>query len=233
MNQADIPELFDMLDATAELYDKPPLSAGVKAMWARDLAHLPIRTVRGAFDAHRRSPAGRFMPKPADVIAAIAEAQQTLDGHPGPDEAWSIAVQARSEDASVIWTDEIASAFFAAAMPLLDDGDKIAARKAFIDRYEVELAKARRECRVAKWVPSLGSNPDLRRQAVEAAMRAGRINDVQAANLLPAPEPSANAVLLLAGVKAAVKETDAEEARRKLAELRSKLRSGHERQRSV
>jgi hypothetical protein len=198
----DRPAFAALLREITEFYDREPMSGAVMRLWLEDLRHLPLATIRGAFAAHRRGPRGSFVPRPADLLAMIAEAMQERDGHPGGDEAWSIAIQAHDEGASVVWTDEIQAAYFAAAVPLLDEGDKIAARRAFLDRYGVELARARRSGAPAKWIPSLGTDTHMREAAVQAAVQAGRISHEQAAHLLPSPAPTPAAVALLQGAAA-------------------------------
>lgn len=211
-----------MMQGVAAYYDRKLALDTIGIYW-RGLADLPFDAVRAALDAHVQDPqSGQFMPKIADIRRAIESGRD--DGHPGPDEAWSIALQARHESSSVVWTEQISSAFFTAALPLLDEGDKIAARRAFIERYERELTEARRAGVVAKWVASLGSDPTYRVQAVENAVRAGRIMREHATALLPSPDatPSREAVRLL---ESGVEKTAADpaEAKRQLAALRLML----------
>ncbi len=194
MRDVDQKPFFALMDQTAEYYDRP-LTAGTKAMYWQGLADLSLDAIRLALNAHMQDArAGKFMPKIADIRAAL-EANRADDGHPGAEEAWSIALQARHESSSVVWTEQISRAFFQAAMPLLDEGDKIAARRAFLERYERELADARKAGIVAKWVASLGSDPEQREQAIEQAVRLGRLTGEHAQRLLPHSEEVAHAAV--------------------------------------
>lgn len=182
-----------LMESTAAYYDRKLVAETIGIYW-RGLSDLTIDQVRAALNAHAQDPqAGQYMPKIADIRRQI-EANRN-DGHPGPDEAWSIALGARHEGATVIWTEQIARAFFEVSMPLLDEGDKIAARRAFIERYERELTQARREGIAARWQASLGADQRQRIEAVEQAQRQGRISADHARSLLPAPEIDDRAVL--------------------------------------
>lgn len=221
MRDADRSEFAELLRVTAAYYDRK-LTPDTVAIYWRGLADLPLEAVRGAVNAHVQDPvAGKFMPKIADIRAAL-EANRADDGHPGAEEAWSIALQARHESASVVWTEQISDAFFQAALPLLDEGDKIAARKAFQERYERELADARKAGVVAKWIASLGSNLDQREQAIEQAVRLGRITSEHGQRLLPRSEPVTEEAML--ALENGIKATSPEEAKSRTAALRAMLR---------
>lgn len=182
-----------IMESTAAYYDRKLVPETIGIYW-RGLSDLTIDQIRAALNAHAQDPqAGQYMPKIADIRRQIEVNRD--DGHPGPDEAWSIALGARHEGATVIWTEQIARAFFEVAMPLLDEGDKIAARKAFLERYERELTQARREGVAARWQASLGVDHRQRIEAVEQAQRQGRISADHARSLLPAPEIDDRAVL--------------------------------------
>lgn len=207
----------------AAYYDRK-LPNPVLAMYWSGLSDLPLDAVKRALNRHVQDPqAGQFMPKIADIRRQV-EAGRPDDGHVGPDEAWALAIQARSEDASVVWTDLIAAAFFAAALPLLDVGDKIAARRAFLERYGKDLAAARARGDAPRWHLSGGTDSHLRELAVEDAVRQGRITEAYADKLLPPalPAPSAHAVQLLEhGL--ATEATSPEVARQHVATLRTLL----------
>lgn len=211
----------DLMTGVAVYYDRKLDPTTVGIYW-RGLADLPLNAVREALNAHVQDPkAGQFMPKIADIRRAIELTRE--DGHPGADEAWSIALQARHESATVVWTEQISDAFFVAAMPLLEEGDKIAARRAFIERYEHNLAEARKQGIDAKWIASLGSNADQRATAIETAVRHGRLTTEYANKMLPAPEVTAPGAMLALenGIKDAAESP--EEARARIAKLRAIL----------
>lgn len=214
----------DLMVGVAAYYDRKLDRTTVGIYW-NGLADLPLAAVREALNAHVQDPkAGQFMPKIADIRRAIESTRE--DGHPGADEAWSIALQARHESATVVWTEQISDAFFMAAMPLLDEGDKIAARRAFMERYEHVLAGARKQGVGAKWLVSLGGNRDQREQAIESAVRQGRLSADYAHKLLPAPEGAVPGALLALenGIKDAAGSP--EQARANIAKLRAVLGIG-------
>lgn len=221
MRDVDQKPFFALMDQTAEYYDRK-LTAGTKAMYWQGLSDLPLEAIRLALSAHMQdAQAGKFMPKIADIRAAL-EARRDDDGHPGAEEAWSIALQARHESASVVWTEQISAAFFQAAMPLLDEGDKIAARKAFQERYERELSEARKAGIAAKWIASLGADPKHREQAIEQAVRLGRITAEHGQRLLPRAEPVTEEAML--ALENGIKATSPEEAKARMSALRAMLR---------
>lgn len=219
MSDAEMTEFMRVLHACGEYYGRT-LSRDAVAMYWAGLRDLEIGDVRAALNAHIRDAAGgQFMPKVADIRRQV-EAARPGDGHPGPDEAWAIAVVARDESASVVWTPQIAAAFLESAMPLLDIGDRVAARRAFIERYERELVEARRTGTSARWSASLGTDVQARAAALEHAVQAQRLTADQAAVLLPAPAPSPGALLQLEHA-AAQSTTAPEVARQRLAAIRA------------
>lgn len=216
-------EFIALMHTVAEYYDRKLAIETVGIYW-RGLADLPFTTVKAALEAHAQDPvAGQYMPKIADVRRQVAA--HADDGHPGPEEAWSIALQARHESASVVWTEEMSRAFFQAALPLLDEGDKIAARKAFQERYEREVEQARRDGRPARWAASFGSDPEGRVRAFDQAVTAGRLPADYARSVAPqleAPKPTVAALLAAAAAPSA--DVDAKAA---LAKLRLMVGGRH------
>jgi hypothetical protein len=105
----------------------------------------------------------------------------TDDGRPEPETAWAMCP--KSEDASVVWTQEMAAAH-GIAKTLLDDGDAIAARMAFRETYVSEVSRARREGRPARWEVSLGFDKDGRVPVLAEAVEKGRISEKHALALV-------------------------------------------------
>jgi hypothetical protein len=165
--------LVEAIAVTAELTGTELSRAAVKAMTA-DLASYPAHLVMVALTRCRRELKSRL------TIAAIIE--RLDDGRPGPNEAWAMIPQ--EEAGSVVWTDEMAQAFGVAA-PLLNAGQVIAARSAFIEAYSGFVALARSEQRAVQWTPSLGHDPRGREGVLEEAVRKGRISRDHATRLLP------------------------------------------------
>jgi len=190
-NHSDNPRvaLLEALAVTAEL-TATELSEGAARVMAADLAAYPAQQVLAALVRCRRELKGRL------TIAAIIE--RLDDGRPGPNEAWAMIPQ--DERGSVVWTPEMQEAF-GVALPLLRDGQTIAARMAFIEAYQSIVARARAEQRPPTWQPSLGHDPATRTGVLEDAVRKGRISTKHGNALLPAPyraAPDATVALLTA-----------------------------------
>lgn len=188
MKSADRPRFMRCLLACAEVFAKD-VGEGAAAVWWRALERYPIEMVEAGVAAHiADGDRGRFMPKPADIIAQV----ESMDGRPGAEEAW--AMIPRDEQSSVVWTEEMAQAFGVCCD--LIEHDRVAARMAFKDAYEQAVKKARAEAIPAKWTPSLGRDPSLRAAALESAVQKNRMSAAHAAALLPAPEASPNLIVL-------------------------------------
>ena len=135
MREGEAEDFAKFLRGLAELHDKTLSSAALDVWWSM-LEPYMFGDVMGALYRHERE--SSFMPRPHDVIERI----EGDDGRPGAEVAWSSALRAHDEHESVLWTDEIASAFGAAKV-LLDAGDKVGARMAFKERYERRIRQAR------------------------------------------------------------------------------------------
>lgn len=192
MDKREMVELAEMLNSVSALYGKD-LKPEVLAIYCAALQQYRIEDIRAALDAHAKDPeGGRFMPLPAHLIGHL----QANDGRPSADEAWSMCP--RSEYESVVWTEEMAQAYGLAA-PLLEHGDQVAARKAFIDRYESLVAKSRAAGVPVKVTPSFGWDAAGREAAVLRAVERGLLtaekaskwvewNGLRDAPALPMPE---------------------------------------------
>jgi hypothetical protein len=161
------------------------LSPAAARLLASDLAGFDESAVLAALARCRMEVHGPL--KVSDIIVRID------DGRPGADEAWALIP--RSELASVVWTDEIARAWGAAAA-LLDADDQAAARAVFDDAYAKAVLQARIRREPVRWIPSLGSDVAGRESVLLEAVRKGHIPAAQAEQLLPAvavkPEPDAD-----------------------------------------
>lgn len=146
-----------------------------------DLSKYPDAAVLHALDRCRHELAGRL------TLAAVIERINDNDGRPTADEAWALALDARDEANTVVWTDEAQEAF-ALARPVLDAGDKVGARMAFRDAYERIVRDARLANRPAQWSASLGWDPAGRTQVLEHAQRTGLLSAPMVAQLLPPPQ---------------------------------------------
>jgi hypothetical protein len=114
----------------------------------------------------------------AEVIKRIS------DGHPGPEEAWSIAYRSADESDTVVLS-QVMQAALAAVRPLMADGDMVAARMAFKEAYTESLEYARLHRIEPEWFVSLGTDPTKRAAALVEAEAAGRITQAKRLELSP------------------------------------------------
>jgi hypothetical protein len=176
MAPEQIAQLALAICATADIMGGT-LTADAARIMADDLAHFPPDAVSTALKACRRELNGRL------TLAAILQRVQATDGRPARDEAWSIALAATDEYDTVVMTAEIQLALNA-ARPVLEAGDKIGARMAFISTYDRLVLEARAEGRPAKWEVSIGFDAGRRIAAVSEAMYLRRISRESAQWLL-------------------------------------------------
>ena len=190
MNDQDREDFFKMLHSVFEVY-AAGLTDGAVDIWWAALKRYSIQDVRRALNAHvATSGAGHFTPRPADIIGHI----QAQDGRIGAEEAW--AALPKDESATVVWSDEMARAF-GVALPLIDSGDLIAARMAFLERYRAEVQGARAAGVPVCWTPSLGHDPAGRESVLRTAQAAGRLSAALVEKLLPHRDQPAPAILKL------------------------------------
>ena len=107
------------------------------------------------------------------------------DGRPEAETAWAMCP--KSEEASVVWTEEMAAAFDVARQ-LLFDGDSIGARMAFKEAYAGEVARAREQRRPIHWTASLGWDKTDRLRALTEAVTKKRLSREQALELAGAQQ---------------------------------------------
>lgn len=167
LSSADKLGLVDALCTTAESMGST-LSATAAAMMANDLEQFSVNDLIDALQSCRREVSGRL------TLAAIIQRAAAADGRPGKDEAWAIAMTTNDEYETVVLTDEIQLAL-AAAKPVLDAGDKIGARMAFISAYERLVSSAREEHKDVNWHVSVGFDANRRVEAITKAVQMQRI----------------------------------------------------------
>jgi len=153
-------DLIELIDAVAETVGKP-LAPPAIALMARTLEAYPEALVAKALERCSRECRHRLTL--ADVLDRIP------GGHPGVEEAWAIARQARDEGATVVWTKPMSEAWGIAA----PDPNDITARLAFKDAYQRLVAEAPRG--LPLWGVSLGHDAGLRYRAVCDAEEVGRL----------------------------------------------------------
>jgi hypothetical protein len=160
MNDQQVAGLAAAICATAEAMGQE-MNPGTAAMMAEDLCAYPVPVVKSALKACRFE---------ADILQRV----QIADGRPGKDEAWAIAMTTNDEFETVVLTDEIQLAL-AAAKPVLDAGDKVGARMAFISAYERLVSQAREDNTLVNWHVSVGFDANRRVQAITKAVQMQRI----------------------------------------------------------
>lgn len=176
-------------------YGKPLPDGAMVNVWFNMLAPFEPKVIAAAFSAYATE-----RPDHAPVPNSIAARCRLLDGRPGVEEAWAIALTSRDEADTVVWTAETAEAF-ALCRPVLDGGDEVGARMAFKDAYLRLVAAARAANRPAEWSASMGWDQTKRTAVLKRAATAGLLPAPQATALLggpagdPGPDDKARAQL--------------------------------------
>ncbi|TSJ92132.1 hypothetical protein FPQ14_02455 [Gilliamella apicola] len=173
-------EFLTVIGGLLELYGQQASTTKVNIYWST-LGQYPIESLRRAANAWVRK--SEFMPKPADLIKLTGGA----GNHLSPDEAWSIAILASDETNTVVWTNEIAKAWSQAEI-VYCNGDKIGARRTFIEAYERLVNESMMYCRPIEFFVSLGNDKSRRVDAINHAIFTGLLTQERANYYLPKPE---------------------------------------------
>ena len=166
-------EVIQAIAVTAELMGTD-LSEAAARVFACELRVFLEDQVLEALTRCRREVRGRLTL--ADVIGRID------DGRPGAEEAWALVP--RSENRSVVWTTEMAEAA-GPAFRLLHEGDHVAARMVFKERYTAAVQAARAAGTPPRWYASLGYDPKEREIVLAEAVQQGRLSYDYAVQLWP------------------------------------------------
>ncbi|MFM1333051.1 hypothetical protein [Yersinia enterocolitica] len=208
-------EFAEIMKATLAIYGKDASKAVLDLYW-NALLPYDIDTVRQAFSNWLTDPdQGRFAPKPADIIRNI----QHIAGKPdwlSANEAWALALPAQDEANTVIWTNEIAQAWNI-AQPIMQEGDKVGARMAFIAAYERLTKAAQGTGRTPEWSVSEGWDKERVKGAVEQAVTTGLL-----------PKPKAEKYQLLLSDKGKLGNGVPTKIRHFLDELKDKIKQDQE-----
>lgn len=167
-------QLVDMILVTAEVMGHE-LKPSAVMMMVSDLASYDFAAVANTLNRCRKEQTGRLTLK--GILDLLAPAGGWLTAN----EAWSLALPAADERNTVVWTSE-ASKAWSVALPLLELGDKVGARMAFIAAYERHVSTAKSEGKQPVHEVSAGW---------DAAGRDLAIQQAQIAGLLPPPAPVA------------------------------------------
>ena len=140
-----------------------------------DLMAYEAQSVLAALNRCRRELTGRL------TLAAILQRLDT--GLPSADEAFGMLVEGWRNEALTVVVPAIAmQAAGNGAQALYFGGDKTGARMAFREAYERLAADVQGK---AAWFVSAGNDREQRSAAVMAAVKAGRLEQQQAAGYLP------------------------------------------------
>jgi hypothetical protein len=150
------------------------LSPAAAEMLAKDLAEFDERLVLAALARCRLELRGTL--RLPDILARIE------DGRPGVEEAW--AMMPKNEQASVVWTDEMAQAW-GVVSPMLAQDDVVGARLAFRETYSKAVLDARIQREPVRWMPSLGSDVASRERVLLEAVEKRRLTPAHLEQLLP------------------------------------------------
>ncbi|WP_409487935.1 hypothetical protein ACK1U3_18500 [Pseudomonas promysalinigenes] len=207
-------QLLLSLFATAEVMGQQ-LTQGAALLMVEDLREYSEPVLSVALRNCRRE-GGRL------TVAAILKHAQAADGHPGKDEAWAIALSASDESETVVMTREIRQAMTASS-PVLEVGDKVGARMAFMSAYDRLVIAARAEAKPAQWEVSLGYDSARRVIAIESALRSKLISEEAGAKHLAhlrlAP-PTEDGLAIAGLITGQVRANASPQMRKKLAEVR-------------
>jgi len=215
MNKSDF-NLFSQIWMNAHAMsssNKPQTNEVIKGIF-EILIDYDVADIGLALRHHCKT--SRFAPTPADIVKILNISNKRMSA----DEAWSLCPA--SEDETVVWADEIAEAFGAAASSL-DEGDRIAARMAFKSAYERICEKAELERRPVKWSVSLGFDKTQREPAIRRAVESGFITHQQAKKLLPSSTDGGAIGKLLTGKVVNFDEVKNKKARQRLKDIKSLL----------
>lgn len=114
---------------------------------------------------------------------SIAEIKERVnDGHLSPNEAWAMCP--KSEDDSVCWSEEMRDAYFS-VHSIVRNGDLIAARVGFIEKYKELIRDSRSNMTQIKFELSIGNDKSLRETSIQRAVFLGCITTEKAKQLLP------------------------------------------------
>jgi hypothetical protein len=205
-------ELLKAIAVTAELCGKVFSDASAR-VFADDLSGYDEKAVLHALSRCRKEVRGILSLQ--DVISRID------DGRPGVEEAWAMLPQ--DEDASCVWTGEMAEAWGIAA-PLLADGDRVAARMAFKEAYSRLVTQAREAMKPATWTPSFGHKRDGRATAVTEAVRLGRLSLDSGMKLLEAEDQQRDMLKSLGVKNHPLLSRPSEEGRQRVESLMGNLK---------
>lgn len=174
--------VIQQLVVTAEVmgHEIKPTAAVVMA---QDLAEYPFNAVMVALTRCRKEITGKL------TLKAIIDLLAPAGGWLSANEAWAQALPAANDRNTVVWSVESRKAWFM-ALPLLESGDKVGARMAFIAAYDREVAQAKSAGMMPQQEVSYGDDAELRRIAVTQAQERGLLPPPKREEVLALPNLS-------------------------------------------
>lgn len=148
------------------------------ALWAKVVApHLTADQAVTALEMYLTTERASYKPKPADIIGLVVgpvldPLERIRAAHPDGNIAWSIACRAEDEAETLVWTEEMFSAWQQAKQ---SRGGDVAQRMAFLAIYKSLVEASAVARRVPVWKITYGFNRALRAARVDEAARMGLI----------------------------------------------------------
>lgn len=195
------------------------ITASTAMMMADDLADYSLPELGRALRACRREVKGRLS------VSDVIQRCQAEDGRLAKDEAWAVGLESSDEYGTAVMTWEVQQAMIPAKV-ILDEGDQVGARMAFMSAYERLVRESRQVNRPVEWIVSLGFDKDRRVAAINQAVQLGRLPQIEADRhlkglCLEAPSQTGRAIAgLITGKVVKPKEED----RKKFASLKDMVR---------
>jgi len=217
MIDSDKREFKNLMADTMVIYERE-LTEPLLRMWWTSLLRFDISDVRAALGRYiQNAKTGKFSPKPADIIGIIETMHP--DGRIGVEEAW--ALYPHNESDSAVITQEMAAAM-TAAQPLIDEGDRIAARMAFKEAYLRIVEQNKLNGVKPVWYPTLGHDPNGREEVLKQAVELGRLQLSQIQHLLPVryDQKVIAAVGQLKQINAPLTDEEKAQAKQKMAKIK-------------
>jgi hypothetical protein len=213
MEMGDKPQFLAVLKRAFRTLRAPVPDPEVLDVWWGKLAAHTLESVVSAFSRYLDE--FELAPTPAAILRLLP---RTDPDRPHVDEAWTIALAARDERETVVWTDEMAQAW--AIVCAQAATDETGARFGFRAAYTRLVDEARSAGVSARWQVSLGHDRDRRLEVVEEAVRAGRLAFADARSAVPSlPAPD---------VTGAPDTAETHHARERLRALVSSIAKAHE-----
>lgn len=159
-------KMLGLIQLIAECHETE-ISDARAAMIESDLRGCSIDEINLAWKKYRSNPANNKMPTAAQLI------QNIPDGHPSAQE--SFALLPRDEDSSVVWSEEMRTAY-GVCETFLREGNINGAFFAYKETYERLVQESRSMRSKPKWSASFGFNKSGRELAVVTAIEKQRIS---------------------------------------------------------